>query len=247
MDFLGSSTNNSSSLSSVKTPNFEADINSAINDPGSSTSSSFLSIPTTGFSLLNVPWYVWLIFVLVLAFLGFNIFVYLAKGTDDISNFFGPIIAKITSFFGMAAIDTTKQTAVIAATGAGAIANSAIANSAIANGANMETSQQGQNVKSTIPQKDATQTSSLYSALNSTQPEAQELNPSNQDPQNMAYSADDSSSTIQQTKTANKAGWCYIGEDRGFRSCIKVNEGDTCMSGSIFPSQEICVNPSLRV
>jgi hypothetical protein len=42
------------------------------------------------------------------------------------------------------------------------------------------------------------------------------------------------------------AGWCYIGEDRGFRSCSKVNENDTCMSGEIFPSQEICVNPNLR-
>ena len=37
-----------------------------------------------------------------------------------------------------------------------------------------------------------------------------------------------------------------IGEDRGFRSCIKVNQADMCMSGDIFPSQAICVNPNLR-
>ena len=51
---------------------------------------------------------------------------------------------------------------------------------------------------------------------------------------------------MQQSKPAKEAGFCYIGEDRGFRSCIKVTDKDVCMSGDIFPSQEICVNPSLR-
>jgi hypothetical protein len=41
-------------------------------------------------------------------------------------------------------------------------------------------------------------------------------------------------------------GFCYIGEDRGVRSCIKVNESQLCMSGDIYPTQDICVNPTLR-
>lgn len=61
-----------------------------------------------------------------------------------------------------------------------------------------------------------------------------------------AYDADDSSSQIQSSKTSGKAGWCFIGEDRGFRTCGKVNETDTCMSGDIFPSEEKCINPHLR-
>jgi hypothetical protein len=56
---------------------------------------------------------------------------------------------------------------------------------------------------------------------------------------------DDATSNTQRTGTG-KSGYCYIGEDRGFRSCIKVNENDECMSGDIFPSQAICVNPNLR-
>lgn len=43
-----------------------------------------------------------------------------------------------------------------------------------------------------------------------------------------------------------KSGYCYIGEDRGFRSCVKVSEHDTCMSGDIFPTRDICINPNLR-
>jgi hypothetical protein len=61
-----------------------------------------------------------------------------------------------------------------------------------------------------------------------------------------SFNADDSSSCIQSNKSSNKAGWCFIGQDQGFRSCIQVGENDQCMSGDIFPSQEICVNPKLR-
>jgi hypothetical protein len=44
----------------------------------------------------------------------------------------------------------------------------------------------------------------------------------------------------------SQAGYCYIGEDRGYRSCIEVGEGDVCMSGDIFPTQAVCINPKLR-
>jgi hypothetical protein len=61
------------------------------------------------------------------------------------------------------------------------------------------------------------------------------------------YGADDSYSSIQKSKSSSKSGWCYIGEDRGFRACINVGENDTCMSGDIFPTSDICVNPNLRM
>jgi hypothetical protein len=57
---------------------------------------------------------------------------------------------------------------------------------------------------------------------------------------------DDAGSKTQASKAKGKAGYCYIGEDRGFRSCIQVGEADMCMSGDIFPTQDICINPNLR-
>jgi hypothetical protein len=30
------------------------------------------------------------------------------------------------------------------------------------------------------------------------------------------------------------------------RTCGQVGADDSCMSGNIFPTQEICMNPSLR-
>jgi uncharacterized protein YxeA len=57
-------------------------------------------------------------------------------------------------------------------------------------------------------------------------------------------SDDDISSSMQIGMTKDKH--CYIGTDRGFRSCIEIGDLDKCMSGDIFPTHEMCINPSLR-
>ena len=41
-------------------------------------------------------------------------------------------------------------------------------------------------------------------------------------------------------------GYCYIGFDNHMRECTDVYEGDVCMSGQIFPTLDICVNPEFR-
>jgi len=43
-----------------------------------------------------------------------------------------------------------------------------------------------------------------------------------------------------------EAGWCYVGEEKGYRNCVEVGENDKCMSGDIFPTSQVCINPSLR-
>jgi hypothetical protein len=54
---------------------------------------------------------------------------------------------------------------------------------------------------------------------------------------------DDSQTSIP---SSLQAGWCYIGTDKGTRACAQVGVNDGCMSGEIFPSQAICINPNLR-
>jgi hypothetical protein len=80
--------NNSNSLSSSILQSSEPSF------PSSNTS---LSGDDSGFfeSLKNINMTTWLIIILILAFLGFNIFVYLAKGTQDIASFFGPLTQKL--------------------------------------------------------------------------------------------------------------------------------------------------------
>ena len=57
------------------------------------------------------------------------------------------------------------------------------------------------------------------------------------------YEAHEAKSSFQE----NKSGWCFIGEDSGGRSCSNVGLNDTCMSGEIFPSKDVCINPKLRM
>ena len=47
-------------------------------------------------------------------------------------------------------------------------------------------------------------------------------------------------------QVSNSAGYCYIGEENGQRSCSEIYEGEICMSGDIFPSNELCMYPKLR-
>ena len=74
---------------------------------------------TSGFfdSLSNINLTTWLLIILILAFLGFNIFVYLAKGTQDFTSFFAPFMEKI---FGTT-LSVTGQTVDVAAEGAKAV------------------------------------------------------------------------------------------------------------------------------
>ena len=52
---------------------------------------------------------------------------------------------------------------------------------------------------------------------------------------------------VDKAGVLEEQGFCYIGTDRGIRSCIDVVPGEKCMSGQIFPSMDICVNPNLRM
>ena len=45
---------------------------------------------------------------------------------------------------------------------------------------------------------------------------------------------------------SGKSGYCYIGTDNGIRTCAPVGKNNECMSGDIFPTNEICMNPDLR-
>ena len=57
---------------------------------------------------------------------------------------------------------------------------------------------------------------------------------------------DNDGSLIQSNSSSKKSGWCFVGQQNGFRSCVKITDADKCMSGNIFPSRDICINPTLR-
>ena len=184
----------------------------------------------------NISPTTWLLIILILAFLGFNIFVYLAKGTETINSVFSPIINLFSGIFG----DTVGQVVDVSAEGAKSVVSTTagVADAGLT-GVQQITPNKASSSVSSVPvtknQPDLMSNNSLNKALNTSQ--------SSQSPNN-DYQADEASSNIQSGPP--KSGWCYIGEDRGFRTCAEVGPNDKCMSGDIFPSQDLCVNPTLR-
>ena len=50
---------------------------------------------------------------------------------------------------------------------------------------------------------------------------------------------------IQKPISSAKQNWCLVGEYQNKRGCVAVTESDKCLSGQIFPSQQMCLNPTL--
>jgi hypothetical protein len=55
---------------------------------------------------------------------------------------------------------------------------------------------------------------------------------------------DTSDGILQKPIASGKNNWCLIGEYQKKRGCISVLEDDICMSGQLFPSKEMCLNPT---
>ena len=156
--------------------------------------------------------------VLVLLFLGFNLFGYLGEGADYLKDLLAPIL----KFFGYSVGETSKKTI-----------------SESQKGTKFATDIIGDSIK------DAVDVSEKALGIANKPSLKQDVNVNKKKTPDVA-APDNSDSMLQTSKAKKKAGYCYIGEDRGFRSCVKVNKDDVCMSGEIFPSMQVCVNPSLR-
>ena len=174
--------------------------------------------------------------IILLLFFGVNIFSYLGDFLQKIKETSAPFFKDILESLGYVVTETTKDVTNIAAKGAKLGID--VAAGTVESGVDVIQGQldMEQSGNSSQQQQQQSSKSSISASLTSALANAEE---------NTEPLPDDAMSSTQRNGTG-KSGYCYIGEDRGFRSCISVSENDTCMSGDIFPSQEICVNPSLR-
>jgi len=176
----------------------------------------------------------YLAIIVILSILGLNLFSYLGIATELVSKITAPFVR----LFGIAAAETTKAAVNVGATGvkagAGVVAGTAdVVAGAVTGGVNvLENTLSNGLSKNNI---DNNSIVSINKALNSAEKEM--IN---------TPMPDETGSEIQRSKIAGKTGYCFIGEDRGVRTCVEVTENDKCMSGDIFPTRDICINPSLR-
>jgi hypothetical protein len=205
----------------------------------------------------------WIFIIILLAFLGLNIFKYLAEGTDIVSSLLSPIAYIITMVSG----DTVKTTLQHTSQGTQTIASETsnflqmllklitdIFNNSVKFIANSSTSGISY-LQSTIKQDKITSTNG--NGINSNEEQEEEGVLKNE--RKIENRIQDVPNTIKNLinnkedkipepsrSESQQHGYCYIGKENNSRYCAKVSSKSKCMSGDIFPTMDLCINPKLR-
>lgn len=165
-----------------------------------------------------------LVVLLLLSFLGINILDIFSNIIKIFVRLFGPIVNQILSLLGY----TTGSVLNVSADVIGDTSKAAIdiAEGTVQNVGNLLIKASKTNIdKNTKTQLDNVLSNSSIQTTNNVEQDIPE-NP------------------IQNPISSSKNSWCYIGEYEKKRSCIAINEHDKCMSGQVFPEQQICLNPT---
>ena len=166
-----------------------------------------------------------LIIILILAFLGFNVFQYLANVTDKTTSFLDSITKTLRKIFNFFIGEPVKD--VVIASGEGTKVGINETAKALNTGIDA--------IEQVIePEQHEKEHNSALNKLS-------KMSKNRKKKQRIQHDVSDS-----QIQTSDNKGYCYVGTDRDFRTCVKVNSSDQCLSGDIFPSRDLCINPSLR-
>jgi len=209
----------------------------------------------------------WIFIIILLAFLGLNIFKYLAEGTDIVSGLISPIAYIITMVSG----DTAKTTLQHTSQGTQTIASETsnflqmllklitdMFNNSVKFIANSSTSGISY-LQSTIKQDKITSTNGNGTNGNGTNSNEEQEEGVLKNERKIENRIQDVPKTIKNLinnkedeipepsrSESQQHGYCYIGKENNSRYCAKVSSKSKCMSGDIFPTMDLCINPKLR-
>jgi hypothetical protein len=174
--------------------------------------------------LSKIGWKMWVLIIILLTFLGVNVFLYLAQGSEFIASLLNPLLGTSLGIAG--------ETVDVAAEGGKSAVDIV---SSVAKIGLLET----QSVA-----KKAKNVNQLSSAkLDFGLPDVPDNNTLNRNI-NTKRKKERNVGSYEGTDTSGQ--WCYVGEYNGIRNCRQLEKGDVCMSGNIFPNRDICINPTLR-
>ena len=214
------------------------------------------SNPVSGFFQTNwLSILFWIGIVLLVAFLGFNLFEYLGKMVDSTNKVLDPIISKL----GNLTAETSKQAINVSSDGAKGLID--IGQKATTGGIDQlqqQINKPKNDVNDENNDEDSTPSPSneIDDTDNDTNTDISTNKISNQSTESVPdvvevgdpdpYLAESNIQSNTVSGKTGKSGFCYIGTENGIRTCAPVGKNNECMSGDIFPTNEICVNPDLR-
>lgn len=193
-------------------------------------------------SFLSSPIFIGITVIIALALAGFSVFSYLGTGADDLTSralqilrFIAGYLSSFMNKFTDNTVTGTKGAVDVA--GGTVKAGAAIPNDLVNGSATKGTVVSQQNKKkidtTSVASADLAQpeqsasSNDLQDKLDGATVQSQGQNQNKDEPEAAA------------TKSSGP-GYCYIGDDRGARSCISVSESTKCMSGDVYPNLDVC-------
>lgn len=165
-----------------------------------------------------------LILLLIFSFLGINILNILGNFIQTIIGVFGPLVSQILSVFGYTTgVIIDKSADVVTSVGTAGVE---IAGGTLNSVGDLLISASQGNINQQAKNQ-------LDQSLNGSGYASRQAKP------------DSTANPIQNPISSNKTQWCLVGEYQGRRGCIEVADQTKCLSGQIFPSQQMCVNPAM--
>ena len=213
----------------------------------------------------------WFIIIILLSLYGFNIFTYLAQGTDIITALISPftyVFALLTGNTFKSTIENTSQggqtlisgitnffTAVLLFfsqffTGSLKVAENTsvsaidqLQSNIIKDKVNSGEIKKNNKVKETEEITETEEESN--SMLKSERKLNERTHDVTREMKNIIRQKEDTDPSPLQSSSIEQ-GYCYTGKQNNIRHCAKVSSRNKCMSGDIFPTMDLCINPTLR-
>ena len=180
---------------------------------------------------MGFGWFKYFLLFMILLFLGINVFSYLAKTSAYFADLSESILKPIAEFFGFSLTKTAKKVVDTSAEGAkyGIDITKNVLDEVLTFDEN------GNKIQSQDDKQGNKVDGSFIGELE------RDITPNG----NGIGNGNDDELEPEAAESGHKKGsYCLVGVDRGYRSCVKLSDGDKCMSGKVFPSREMCVNPN---
>jgi hypothetical protein len=162
--------------------------------------------------------------IMLLALFGINIFTYLSQGINYIIGLINPIFLTGGNVIG----DATKNFIMTTSTGTQQI---------------IETG--SETTKNIVDVSAKGTTSGINFLQGSLKKNVSAVKPENNNP-STDYANKPQAEPDPSTSASSSHGFCYIGNINSNRHCAKVDKKDMCMSGDIYPTMDICINPNIK-
>ena len=208
----------------------------------------------------------WFVIIILLSLYGLNIFKYLAQGTDIITALISPftyVIALLTGDTFKSTIQNISQGGQILIAELSKFFGDLIKYSSQFFSGSLKVAEKSSvsaidQLQSNIIKDKTISTESKKSVKNEELEKELEYDTNTNErkinERSREISSEVKNSIDKKEKTApvplqsnsNEYGYCYIGKTNNVRNCAKVSSKNKCMSGDIFPTMDLCINPNLR-